>query len=628
MRILAIFLLLWIGAHHTSAFAQPDSIRPAVTISEHPRILLRQSEIPALQKAVQSDSSLRLVHQLLLNQCDSILLSKRRALGSMRVGRIEHSDVREALRRLFALSYGWRLTGRQAYFDRAKQELWMVLIVYSHREQVEHLAEITTAASLAYDWLYVNLTPRERDFAQKTILKKGLEAALAPRDSSWAVLTDYQKQIINTGLVFGALAIYETQPELARSILNRSIRSTRQLLNLYEPDGAYPYGYSTWSYATGFTALLISALQTEFKTYFGLLNQTGFLKTADYGLHMRTPSGNSFNYGKTDLEAPLQPVQFWLAHRFANQWAGWRERYWLVSKPANSWRKEALLPALLIWSYHQPLAVPSQSPSPVWVARGKTPVALLRSSWNDSTALFIGLKAGTPSLADAHMDVGSFVVEAQGVRWAIDLGPQNMDSLQLAGVDVQSTNQNAPRWLVYRNSTMGHNTLVVNYSSQLVNGFAPIVSHSNQPSFRNAITDLTSLYAEDLVSALRGVGILEDRSMLVQDELETGSKETVVRWAFVTGSQVELLDAHRAMLSQSGKQLLVALDQNSGLTLRTWSTGPRYEHDSANPGTVQVGFETTIPPQTKRFWKVEFIPGNIPPETVSPMVSLPQWPRE
>ncbi|GAB3933932.1 hypothetical protein GCM10028804_50450 [Larkinella terrae] len=520
------------------------------------------------------------------------------------------------------------MTGRQAYFDRAKHELWMVLIVHWHREQVEHLAEITTAASLAYDWLYGNLSSRERDFVQKTIIKKGLEAALTPRDSSWTVPTDYQMQVINTGLVFGALATYESQPALARSILNRSIRSTRQIIAIYDPDGAYPYGYSAWSYATGFTALLISALQNEFRTDFGLLAQPGFLKTADYGLHMRAPSGNCFNYGKTNLEAPLQPVQFWLAHRAENQWAGWIERNWLVRKKVNTWQKEALPPALLIWSYRHPLTVPNQPPSQVWVGRGKEPVALLRSSWNDSTALFMGLKAGTPSLADAHMDVGSFVVEAQGVRWAIDLGPQNMDSLQLAGVDMQPTHQNAPRWLVYRNSTMGHNTLVVNYGAQLVNGFAPIVSHSNQPAFRNAITDLTSLYAEDLVSARRGVAILDGRSMLVQDELETGAKESVVRWVFATGAEVELIDSHRAILSQSDKKILVALEPNSGLTLRAWSTGPRYEHDSANPGTMQVGFETTIPPRTKRSWKVEFVPGSISLETTSPMVSLAQWPHE
>ncbi|GAB3894883.1 hypothetical protein GCM10028803_10550 [Larkinella knui] len=551
-------------------------------------------------------------------------------MSSVRVGRVQYSDVREALRRLFALAYGWRLTGRQAYFDRAKHEFWMALILFSwHREQVEHLAELTTAASLAYDWLYVNLTPREREFAQKTILKKGLEAALAPRDSSWSVPTDYQRQVINTGLVFGALAIYESQPELARSILNRSIRSTRQLVALYEPDGAYPYSYSAWSYATSFTALLISALQTEFKTDFGLLDQPGFLKTANYGLHMRTPSGNCFNYGETALEAPLQPVQFWLAPRADNPWALWKEHNELVSKGATTWQKEALLPALVIWSsQHQSRPVPSPTPSSVWVGRGQTPLALLRSSWNDSTALFMGLKAGTPALAGAHMDIGSFVAEAQGVRWAIDLGPQNSDSLQLAGVAVQETNQNSPRWLVYRNSTMGHNTLVVNYGAQMVTGFAPIVSYSSQPAFRNAITDLTSLYAGDLIRAWRGVALVDGRSMLVQDEVETGAKETVVRWAFVTGAQVELIDSHRAILHQSGRKLLVALEPSSGLTLRTWSTGPRYEHDSANPGTMQVGFETTIPPQTKRSWKVDLIPGNVPPETVSPMMPLAQWPHE
>jgi hypothetical protein len=606
-----------------------DSIRADVTISEHPRLLLPQGEQLALQQAVQADTNLRLIHQLILTQCDSLLLTRRSALSGLQVGRIQHSQVREALRRLFALAYGWRLTGRQAYFDRAKFELWQVLMLtHWNPERVEDLAEITTAASLAYDWLYTHFSLKDRSFVQKTILKKGLEAALAPRNRNWLVPTDYQQQVANTGLVYGALAIYETQPDLARLILNRSIQSTRQLLTLYEPDGAYPYGYSAWNYATSFTTLLISALQKEFNTDFGLLSQPGFLKTTAYGLHMRAPSGNCFNYGEADLEASLQPAQFWFAHQPGNPWAGGQERKWLVSGVQRYGPPEALLPAILIWSVNQTGRVPAQAPSRVWVGRGPTPVALLRSSWTDSSALFIGLKGGTASLSGAQMDAGSFVVEAQGVRWAIDLGWQNTDSLRLSGLAMQETGQNSPRWLVFRNSNMSHNTLVANYGPQLVQGYAPIVSSSNQDSFLSAITDLGELYEESLVSAKRGVAILEGRSLLIQDEVETASKETVLRWAMVTGAQVEVIDSHRVVLHQSGKQMLVTVDADSGLTMRTWSTGPRYEYDSTNPGTLLVGFETTIPPQTKRSWRVRLVPGGGPVEAISPILSLSQWPHE
>jgi hypothetical protein len=201
MRTLLIIFLLWIGTSQTLLFAQTEPISSALAISEHPRILLPQAEVQALQQAIQADTHLRRVHHLILTQCDSLLQIKRSAMHAWRPERIQHKQVRETLRRLFALAYGWRLTNRQDYFARAKYELWQVLMLAQwNAERVENLAEITMATSIAYDWLYANLSPGDRSFVQRTILEKGLEAALAPRKSSWAVPSDNQKQVLNAGL--------------------------------------------------------------------------------------------------------------------------------------------------------------------------------------------------------------------------------------------------------------------------------------------------------------------------------------------------------------------------------------------------------------------------------------------
>lgn len=628
MKGLFFTLLLGFLCLPVFLWAQPDSVRFGVTLSEHPRLLLQKGEEQQLLKVIQADSSLTKIHQLIINQCDSLLLTRRTALGSVIAQRFQHRHVREALRRLFVLSYAWRLTGKEAYFARAKHELWLTLILAQwNREKLDDVAEITVATSLAYDWLYSNLSPTERTFVQNTIAEKGLLAIQAPRKSSWAPPTDTHKQMASTALAYGALAIYESQPLLAHQCLNQAIRSTDQLLTLYAPDGAYPYGYSAWSDATSFTALLISALQKEFKADFGLLKPAGFVNTGVYGLQMRAPSGQCFNYGESTPVTSVQPSLFWLARHPNNQQLGAWERNWLLNQPVDNWKNEALLPAILLWSYDQTWSLPSEQPARVWVGNGLMPVASLRSSWADPHALFLGLKGGSASLRGAQMDVGSFIVEAQGERWGIDLGEQNIDSLVTAGVDMHDTGPNAARWLVFRNSNGAHNTLATNYLPQSTSGYAPIISSSEQPSFLNAITDLKEIYSEALVSAKRGVAIIDNQYMVVQDEVETGEKETVLRWAMVTAAQVQIINDNQVLLQQSDKRLGLVVDSAAEVKIQTWSTGPRYEYDSTNPGTLLVGFEAKIPANTKQSWRVRLIPGSNSPASTTTFIPLAEWPH-
>ena len=45
----------------------------------------------------------------------------------------------------------------------------------------------------------------------------------------------------------------------------------------------------------------------------------------------------------------------------------------------------------------------------------------------DAKGWFVGFKAGSNGVNHSHLDVGSFVLEAKGVRWAVDLGPDDYD---------------------------------------------------------------------------------------------------------------------------------------------------------------------------------------------------------
>ncbi len=54
-------------------------------------------------------------------------------------------------------------------------------------------------------------------------------------------------------MMYGALAIYEQQPELALQIINRGITTIQLPMKDYMPDGAYPEGYGYWATAPAST---------------------------------------------------------------------------------------------------------------------------------------------------------------------------------------------------------------------------------------------------------------------------------------------------------------------------------------------------------------------------------------
>ena len=620
LKLIPVLLLAYL-----SATAQTDHIGTAVSLPDHPRILLLKGEEDAIKKTVNLDKTWDKMHGIILAECDALLDAA--PIERIQIGRRLLDKSREGLRRVFYLSYAWRMTQQENYLRRAEKEL-LAIAAFSDWNPSHFLdvGEMTMAVAIGYDWLYSGLPESSRTRIKEAILKKGIEPSLDARYNSWLKSSNNWNQVCNAGMVYGALAIFEDQPELAKSIINRAVNAVVLPMADYSPDGAYPEGYSYWGYGTSFNVMLISALEKAFGNDFGLATRPGFLKTAAYLENMIGPSGHAFNYSDSGLGGELQPAMFWFANKLKDPALLWSERKHLMNDGATKFVRNRLLPATMLWSGGIGISSMSAPETTMWIGMGKTPVALMRSSWTDPAAIYIGVKGGSPSTSHAHMDIGSFVMEADGVRWAMDFGMQEYESLESKGVDLWNSKQNSQRWQVFRYNNFVHNTLTINNKLQQVSEKAPITAFSETPLFMNAVTDLSDLYKESAVKAVRGVALVDKAYAVVRDELET-SAATTVRWTMLTPATVKLLGKNKAELTKDGKKLMLEVSEPAHVELKTWPTDPPHNYDAANPGTVLIGFEMQLPASSKMALTVLLIPEKAVNETKPKVQPLEKWPR-
>ena len=620
-KLKMLFLLFLILSSGWEGQAQISYISNKSELPSHPRLLLFQGEEGMIQKNIASFETWKKVNQTILSWCDTLIgkppveriLTGKRLLG----------PARECLSRVCYLSYAWRITKDWRYMKRAEKEM-LAAASFSdwNPDHFLDVAEFTMALSIGYDWLYNDLSKNSRKAIREAIIKNGLEPSLNPNYSGWLSRPSNWNQVCNAGMTYGALAIFESNPALAAKIINRAIETISLPMHAYNPDGAYNEGYGYWGYGTTFNVMFLSAIEKVFKTDFGLLKNEGFYKTAGYMNHMSGLSGESFNYSDNGSVIELHPAMFWFAQRLKNNSLLWSEKPIIDQELKNHYK---FLPVLMIWGAG---IDPDNIPKPkekMWVGNGRNPVALMRTSWNNPNAIFVGIKGGTCSVGHSHMDIGSFVMEAEGVRWAMDFGPQGYNSLESKGIDLWNGKQNSQRWQVFRYNNFVHNTLTINNKLQLVDGYAPLTGSSSDKTFTNATFDLTGVYKDQIARVNRGIAIVNQKYVVVRDELETSETEAKVRWTLLTSADVKLMGNGSAELTKNGKKLLLKVQEPRNVVMKTWSTTSPNDYDAPNPGTILVGFETMIPAKSKVALSVFLIPEKAINNVVFKVSPLIKW---
>ncbi|MCL1921651.1 MAG: heparinase II/III-family protein [Kiritimatiellaeota bacterium] len=619
MRILSCFTLaafLAVVAANAQGTVQPEKVTReqvaeamARAPKGHPCLFADGARFKVLRTELEGYELGRLAIERLCRGADEVLKqppSTREMEGRRLLG-----VSRRVLHRTTTLAMAYRLTGNGEYLKRCVAEMDAVGAFEDwNPSHFLDVAEMTLAVAVAYDWLHGDLDEATRERVAGVILEKGLHAG--QKQTGWVKAKNNWGQVCHAGMMAGALALREHHPDLAVDIVHRAIVNLPLSMRAsFSPGGNYPEGPGYWGYGTDFNVLAIAMLQGVLGSDFGLAGIEGFAQTADYMDIVTGPSGLTFNYadcggGGRDISSST----WWFArHLNRPDLLAYFERgaFEAYCKRRGGGYGNRLFAFFLPWLQPVPEGVAPKAPLN-WSPGGIVPIVVLRSSWDDAKALFVGLKAGSPSGPHGHMDAGSFVFDAEGVRWAHDLGMEGYHGIESRGMNLWDSRQGSDRWKIFRLNNFSHNTLTIGNSLQKADGAAKVTTFKEGDGGAVAIIDLSGIYT-NTSSVLRTV-LFADGGLTLADTLNGLVPGTPVRWSMLTRAVPDEARVGSIILREKGKQLKLAATHDAKLEWKTEDvSAPQNEWDSKNPGMTRVFFEAVAPESGELMFCILFTPG-------------------
>ena len=616
--LLVLPLALW-GKKKRNSDLMPETVRPEVASAvakaaekPHPRLFATAGEFEALKARAASDEYVKMGAEHVRELADGLLDAK--PVARVVEGRRLLAVSRKALYRINTLAMAYRLYGRKEHLDRAIAELRAVCAFENwNPSHFLDVAEMSLAVATGYDWLYAEMDEATRKEIASGLRRHGLEASV--KHQGWGRARNNWGQVCHAGILSAALALAEENPEETGRFVQRCVDHITHSMKALAPNGSYPEGPSYWNYGVEFNFVAIALLEGTLGSDFGLTSEPGFKETCAYPDLVTGPSGMTFNYADGGSGRGTCPVAWWFAKRFNRpeilpyfEQAAYR-RY-CTERRTRKGKSEPLHANNRMFAYglfyvQTPAAGQKVTLPLVWNAGGPVPITVQRSSWDDATAMFVGLKGGSPSANHGHMDAGSFILEAQGVRWAIDLGAESYHKIESLGMNLWSMSQESDRWKIYRLGTSSHNELMLDGCQQLVKGFGKVLEvREEAPS---AVTlDLSSLYTNATQVVRRGVMAADGRSYELKDAVAGLRAGAPIRWALTTRAAVEV-KGDEVVLRQNGKTLRMTM---CGALTAPWEVKPAQgpnSYDSANKGCSQITFTVPMPAEGHARLGVKFM---------------------
>ncbi|MBX7210573.1 MAG: hypothetical protein K1X78_19860 [Verrucomicrobiaceae bacterium] len=288
--------------------------------------------------------------------------------------------------------------------------------------------------------------------------QKDKTPAKAPkkREPEGPELVDADEMGMYSALVLAAICMVDDDPPAAKKALEPVGKMFSKGLAQFSPGGVWPEGMEAGDRVMDHVAMVLQTLRSACGNDFGLSVLEGIPEIGAVRMHLTGPTKYVFNYGDAK-KAPLARtwVSSWLSGVHGNP--GLPATAALPAKGDDSVDKAAFLDLAGQLIYHNPQAAGYRTPEALDFMAPGGEAAALRSSWDSPAAMYVAMKGGRNEVPAAQLDIGSFVLDAGGVRWAEELGPED-DKAPGFSPDVPDRNK---RYALYLEGTKGQNTLVL-----------------------------------------------------------------------------------------------------------------------------------------------------------------------
>ena len=597
-------------------------------VAPHPRILYTEADWKELKSKVLTTDFTRHVHETILANCDKYIgytdLKYTISGGSIL------NVSRNALTRITQLAYAYRMTGKYPYLAKAERLINNVCEFDDwHHAHFLDVAEMATGVAIGLDWLYNDLKPATRELARRKIeeyaFSKTKGQSFLKNKANW-------NQVCNGGMIISALAMYEKDKARAVEMIEQSLASNKQYGYMaYGDSGAYNEGYLYWGYGTTYQVLMMCALEKIFgDDAAGLYSHSkGFQKTAEWMLHMLGPSRKAFNYADADEEWMGKFPMWYFAKKENDPSLLYVEKMLMKElvycENLDEYRLAAALFAMMNIDH-----VKSEPVKPTqqlwWAPDGDSntgvPQVIIHTDWTMSESdKFLGIVGGRSNRTHAHLDGGSFVYDAYGVRWAMDLGrPTYSTTNDAIGGQLWDYGKNSKRWDVFRLNNFGHNVVTINGTKHNSTSKA-FIDSSWFDKNPGKLGGKFSMYGYNFNGNDHDVAannnfpqydsptrvaefINNNEDMMITDWMTAcPGKNPTVRWTMVTPSKVTIVDDTHVKLEQAGKTLYLTfkinhdkgtLDPSKKLTLMTYPAKGPQSWDEPNTGIEIVAYELQL----------------------------------
>lgn len=523
-------------------------------LSSRPRLLIKESEINDLKIRVENDEYLKRIAASVESFCNGYM-SKDPVEYYIYENRL-FSACEEVKYRLFDLCTAYLLTEKEEYAQRAWLEMENALNWDNWNTSGHFLdsGEIGPGIAYAYDVLNDYLSDIDSVDKRKWIRERveslyldycvgvfnGDSNLVATRakltSSNWGA-------VCATSMFMVAMSFMGDEQEdslltqKCKYIAENSMRLLEHIATAIAPEGSWFEGMGYYEYVMQHMGWFLETLDNTISCDFGFLSVKGLADLPDYAMYNQTVNGVFNRAGMTrhaNKNNYFSPEAFIYAKLSGNTQK--TELY-------NSFRRDmslnSFLPQYLLF-YDASLSDEENAVLPLDKYYSSNGVGVMRDIWKKETGAYVGISGGI----GGHYDKGSFVFDALGERWSVDMG----------------RNGNVTMPFLTRAET--HSALVINPSANSMgqNNDEPAycIRHESKEKGSLMVYDLSDVYGEWADEYIRGFYLGDDRNTLtIRDELKLKSESDIV-WNMITTSDITISsDGKTAYLSQNGKRLNV-----------------------------------------------------------------------